>query len=389
MLPILLSKSNRIIMATAEVMNPTSLTPQPFRPSDYSPNSIPKSKTKPSLNELESIRHARLRTFSHWPHSLPSSESMASAGWFSCNVKDRVICIYCNLICHEWTVNDDPSEVHARLAPQCLFVQSMSSSTQSPKIMNSNLIEKLEPAHPKMAEPSRRQATFAHPSWTIESPSIDDLVRAGFYFSGLENIVTCFYCNGSLKRWGPKDIPMIEHARWFPNCHYARHLCGNRLYGKIQVSKKRLREETKVQNADLNRLVAARLDLPMVQRLRNQYSLGVIKRCIEDQLRIKKDDFVSDTDLTIACLVLQKQIDHIKGCVDNLIIPSTINQQSESLVQSSSKQSLGECFICLTEEKQLACMPCGHLCACVPCGYALRTCPVCRQNIQSFMRINC
>ena len=91
-------------------------------------------------------------------------------------------------------------------------------------------------------------------------------------------------------------------------------------------------------------------------------------------------------DLAMACLILQKQIDIIKGCKDKIIIPSE-NQQSEN-ASKSSKQSLGECLICLTEEKQLACMPCGHLCACVPCGYALRSCPVCRQKIQSFMRIN-
>ncbi|CAF4088486.1 unnamed protein product, partial [Rotaria sp. Silwood2] len=62
-------------------------------------------------------------------------------------------------------------------------------------------------------------------------------------------------------------------------------------------------------------------------------------------------------------------------------------QQVDSSSQSL-KQPLSECFICLTEEKQLACMPCGHLCACVPCGYALRSCPICRQKIQFFVRIN-
>ena len=43
-------------------------------------------------------------------------------------------------------------------------------------------------------------------------------------------IVTCFCCNGSLHKWGANDNPMIEHARWFPNCIYAKHLCGNELY---------------------------------------------------------------------------------------------------------------------------------------------------------------
>ncbi|CAF4847751.1 unnamed protein product, partial [Rotaria sp. Silwood2] len=108
--------------------------------------------------------------------------------------------------------------------------------------------------------------------------------------------------------------------------------------------------------------------------------------CIEDQLKLKNDDFKSDIDLSMACSILQKQVEIIQGCTDNIIIPSKYQQLDNS--SQSLKQSLGECFICLNEEKQLACMPCGHLCACVPCGYAIHSCPICRQKIQSFTRIS-
>ena len=91
----------------------------------------------------------------------------------------------------------------------------------------------------------------------------------------------------------------------------------------------------------LSRLVAARLDLPISQRLLNQkFKLSIIKRCWEDQLRLKcklkysfscwdqkqifflVDDFETDCDLLIACTILQKQIDHINGRKENIIIPS-------------------------------------------------------------------
>jgi hypothetical protein len=283
-------------------------------------------------------------------------------------------------------MNDDPAEVHARLAPQCPFVLSMSPVERSPKIVNDTFTGKFEPTHPTMAEISRREATFSNASWSDSSPSIEALVRAGFFSSGIANTVTCFYCNGSLHKWGANDNPMIEHARWFPHCTYAKHLCGNQLYEKIQMSKKRLLPENKINPDELSRLVAARIDLPIVGRLRLKYQIAIIKRVIEDQLKIKNDDFISDIDFTMACLILQKQIEIIKGCKDKIIIPS-LNQQLENSTESSQK-SLGECLICLTEEKQLACMPCGHLCACVPCGYALRSCPVCREKIQCFIRIN-
>ncbi|CAF0849239.1 unnamed protein product [Adineta steineri] len=344
-------------------------------------------KTKYTLNEAESVQQIRIRTLSHWPHFTPSKESMALSGWFSCNSNDRVICIYCNTICHEWNIDDDPMQVHTRLAPQCPFVLSMPTIQTTPKIINDTLIEKFQPTNPAMAAISRREATFSNTIWPENSPKIEDLVRAGFYSTGVSNTVTCFYCNGSLHKWGPNDNPMIEHARWFPNCTYAKHLCGDDLYKKIQMSKKRMQPtQQPIKSDELSRIVAARLDLPVVQPLRSLYSLAIIKRCFEDQFRIKNDDFTSDLDLSMACLILKKQIDHIKGCKDKIITPSK-EQQSKTSSQSP-KQSFGECFICLTEEKQLACMPCGHLCACVPCGYALHSCPICRQKIQCFIRIN-
>ena len=45
------------------------------------------------------------------------------------------------------------------------------------------------------------------------------------------------------------------------------------------------------------------------------------------------------------------------------------------------------CAICMAEEKRLACMPCGHLAACVSCGHSLRCCPICRREIQAFVKI--
>ena len=91
----------------------------------------------------------------------------------------------------------------------------------------------------------------------------------------------------------------------------------------------------------LSRLVAARLDLPVSQRLLDKnFKLSIIKRCWEDQLRIKRefinktlspislkyflldDDFACEVDLYIACLILRKQFEYIDGKKENIIIPS-------------------------------------------------------------------
>jgi hypothetical protein len=203
------------------------------------------------LVEVDSLKQVRRRTFSHWPHrSSPSVSQMIEAGFFNCNVGDRVICIYCNIICQQWTPNsDDPCEVHKTLSSKCPYVIAMltTSPTSFISIINeasasvdpirSQAIVHTAACNPNYSEIPKRYASFA--TWSNENlPSVDDLVKAGFFFSGTKTIVTCFYCNGSLQNWGANDNPMIEHARWFPHCAYAKQLCGVDLHRKIQESKR-------------------------------------------------------------------------------------------------------------------------------------------------------
>ena len=72
------------------------------------------------LTEIDKLKQIRKRTFSHWPlRTSPSTSQMIEAGFFNCNVGDRVICLYCNIICQQWTPHtDDPCEIHKTLSPQ-------------------------------------------------------------------------------------------------------------------------------------------------------------------------------------------------------------------------------------------------------------------------------
>ena len=311
--------------------------------------SRPQTKLDP-LIEANALKMARQRSFSHWPHRRNHlAGSLIEAGFFCCNVGDRVICLYCHLICQGWgDGSDDACAVHKTLSPGCRYVGSMlmgpgltpllsssiviinertaTSNATTPSTVDSarcNTIVTTNACHPLQAEIPRRHASFT--SWSSENvPPVDDLVRAGFFYTGTQTIVTCFFCNGSLQNWGPNDNPMVEHARWFPHCAYIKQLCGSRLYQQIRDSQRahkgltsfsctfsveysRLLEKGQANStgeivqsngnsnrmaipdeSTLSRLVAARLDLPVSQRLLNQnFKLSVIKRCWEDQLRLK------------------------------------------------------------------------------------------------------
>lgn len=70
-------------------------------------------------------------------------------------------------------------------------------------------------------------------------------------------------------------------------------------------------------------------------------------------------------------------------------IKNTEPSSSDASVRKSKDDisPANPCVLCLTEEKRLACMPCGHLATCVPCGHSLRSCPICRREIEAFIRV--
>ena len=212
------------------------------------------------LHELSKVKKLRRRTFSHWGRDTSSSaEQMIAAGFFSCGVSDRTICLYCNLICQQWvSQSDDPSEVHKTLSPQCPYVLSVlmhpepsftliindSSATlgtttesSTPTPIRSTHIDYRVPCHPLYSDITKRLESFV--TWSNESsPSVDDLAKAGFFYTGSGNVVTCFYCNGSLQNWSAQDNPTVEHGRWFENCVYAKQLCGEQMLQQIREVKR-------------------------------------------------------------------------------------------------------------------------------------------------------
>lgn len=191
-----------------------------------------KKDVKPALYEVDKLKCIRNRSFYNWSYSPTFCSQMARAGFFSCNDGDRVICMYCDLICHKWDVEiDDPYEVHKELSPHCLFVKSMSYSNNLP---NSNTRIVL-PIHINYADPEKRLASFSVCS-EMNCSSKEKLVNSGFFCNGSQ--IACFCCNGSLHNWSSNNHPLAEHIWRFPHCNYAKQLCYKELYDKIQLTKK-------------------------------------------------------------------------------------------------------------------------------------------------------
>lgn len=53
---------------------------------------------------------------------------------------------------------------------------------------------------------------------------------------------------------------------------------------------------------------------------------------------ISDNDFLDYCDLFVACLVLQKQIEHINGKKDNLIVPS----EAMNKIRAKEREGIGD-----------------------------------------------
>ena len=50
--------------------------------------------------------------------------------------------------------------------------------------------------------------------------SAENLAKAGFRYTGVNDMVLCDYCQGRLQRWEETDDPIVEHARYVLKLQY-------------------------------------------------------------------------------------------------------------------------------------------------------------------------
>lgn len=179
-----------------------------------------------------------------WPHrgSL-SAINMAKAGFYHSPVPsamDRVQCVFCRGMLHDWESNEEPMTEHATNFPKCRFVRgqncgnepyydplvpsnglSLFASSEREErphrfLSNLNIKPHPVPSSIKYNLNSERQQSFPH-HWSYETSK--SLCEAGFFYtgSGHNEKVECFFCGFILA--GTSDHA-IQHARWSPDCQH-------------------------------------------------------------------------------------------------------------------------------------------------------------------------
>jgi len=79
-------------------------------------------------------------------------------------------------------------------------------------------------------------------------------------------------------------------------------------------------------------------------------------------------------------LISEGVAEHVKSITSNDVINAAVTAAIERI---NSK----ECVSCLEERRSLACIPCGHQCICESCSKKIEKCPICREEVNCYVKI--
>ncbi|KAM5305544.1 baculoviral IAP repeat-containing protein 7 isoform 3-T3 [Glossophaga mutica] len=191
------------------------------------------------------------------------------------------------------------------------------------------------PAFPEMGSEELRLASFC--DWPLTATVRPELLAAaGFFHTGRQDKVRCFFCSGGLQTWEQGDDPWTEHAKWFPRCEFLLRAKGRDFVYSVQESLR--------------------------------HPLGSWDPCEEP------------ADAAPAASAPAHPAPRGEPRLADAREPA---QDAEEQLRRLQEERT--CKVCLDRAVSAVFVPCGHL-ACAACAPSLRLCPLCRAPVHSCVR---
>lgn len=181
------------------------------------------------LYETHALEKARERSYLKWPlTSYPPRMDMKEAGWFVVqNQAGQWIaaCLYCRKAVTGWKSEHNPLKVHQVISPQCIFISNIRNRSTSSSMIIDALppAEKVSPSLHPMAELPKRIQSFETWPPMYPIPSVEILINAGLFYTGVNRQVECFFCHHRMSITRADNDLMLAHT---DGCKYAEHLKG-------------------------------------------------------------------------------------------------------------------------------------------------------------------
>lgn len=341
---------------------------------------LEEDETEQNIFEEMKCESNRLHTFKdRWPVVGVTPESLSKAGFFYLQQEDKVQCPFCHIVISNWTPGDKPLREHIRNKPKCPFllgldVGNISMLNEKPKELQSSISQNthsnsvtasFKPKHSRMADIKRRILTFS--GWPLSKPEPQQLAECGLYYSGIGDVVTCFFCGGTLGNWEPEDDPWNEHLKFFPDCSF------------LAISKNKHSRLTKIQAPEkkLNN------EIPLAYKLAStEIARDVIKQALDifpESLvvnAVKNKSGIISSLQELCDIILDLEQSSLPR-VDK-VVSTRVNGRLENV---STSQDTLLCKVCMDRERGVVFQPCGHLVSCWNCSNLISDCPVCRSPI--------
>ncbi|XP_076079629.1 putative inhibitor of apoptosis isoform X1 [Mytilus galloprovincialis] len=319
------------------------------------------------------------------------------------------------------------------------FVHMSPSPNSLPS--SSSMIPYTNPRYPNNTIMSERLKTFNNwPSHYPQSP--ENLAKAGFFYTGINDLVRCYHCGGGLTSWEAEDNAWVEHAHWFPQCTYLRQNKGDEFIQLVQSMVGELTEESNHQQentgdalgvgatcsnyntheteTDIEGLISVRSVKEM------GYTMEIIRPAYKEAVHQHKTTAISAVQLMEKVLEIEERSSNtthaqpIEGASANMSATEKTNQSIQNSETSSDvpkpvpssadnqipcvqyETTTGECKgstsgdvnnkdlllckVCLEEDVSIVFLPCGHLATCGQCAPAMKRCPICRTHVRGSVK---
>lgn len=366
----------------------------------------------------------RLKTFESWPiPSIVSPEKLAKAGFYYLLHEDVVQCEYCKGVLSNWKSGDDPDKEHRIHFPKCDFYLHQDADDtlylNNVKLMPGTTLSLTElgiqthaaPKQPHHATYEERLRTFyGWPENLKQTPEI--LARAGFFYTGLRDLVRCFHCDGGLRDWEVTDDVWTEHARWFPKCEFVNLIRGRKFIQECIDNRPPLLPsifEGVPEEERTNRIETSPAPTCAASSSRQEATEAEEIETLHTNSSPQIEDDLSSKRLLYHRISKQGDDNHKESCNDNEATnhrQDLLNEKNDEPISDKKENSepsdaeenasleeenrtLKEarlCKICMDREVAIVFLPCGHLATCIHCALSLTHCQMCRQEIHATVR---
>ncbi|XP_045174784.2 baculoviral IAP repeat-containing protein 2-like [Mercenaria mercenaria] len=346
----------------------------------------------------------RLMSYTNWRHRTPDPPRLSQAGFFFTNQEDLVRCFQCGIGLKDFSPDDDPLLEHIRHSKQCPFLPELLGEDRLASYKER--LQTIDPEYNRQQQWTARQngsvpsPSYRHPEYqTMEArlssfamwphhmkQTPQQLAEAGLYYTGFEDQVRCFACDGGLRRWDPEDDPWTEHCRWFPACPYALEQKGEQFIALIQAS---------VENEGYGASGGGVQDVTstMAQlKLRE----SVTESIMTQHRAVCLDMGYKEHDVKDAVKELLERGNETPSLEDIIVLIDVIRERKLNNGHSSANESPFEennrlknivfCMRCSKNNVNALFLPCTHHELCMACAEPLNECPVCHREIREKIR---